>query len=111
MKSKSRDLFENKKCLGKYILKRTLYHDFDCDYLTDDKPNGVFKKDYDVFRFGSVFECYEIDEDIRIEYDIFEYILEEYNYIMISKNRRKSILLQDAASINFSFALYIKKAK
>lgn len=107
MKSKSRDLFKNKKYLGKYILERTLYHDFDCDYLTDDKPDGVYNEDYDVFRCGSVYECYEIDEDIRIEYDISE----EYNYIMISKNRRKSILLQDVESINFSFAFYIKKAK
>lgn len=109
MKSKvsGKDLFKRKKCLGEYYLKTTLYHDFDCDYLTDDKPDGVYKKDYDVFRFGSVYECYEIDEDIRFEYDISE----EYNYIMIPKNRRRYILLQDLEGINFNFASYIRKAK
>ncbi len=109
MKSKvsGKDLFKRKKCLGEYILKTTLYHDFDCDYLTDDKPYGVYKKDYDVFRFGTLYECYEIDQEIRIEYDIPE----EYNYILISKNRMKSITVQDLEGINFNFASYIRKAK
>ncbi len=102
-----RNLFKRKKCLGEYILKTTLYHDFDDDYLSEDKPDGVYRKDYAVFRFGTLYECYEIDQEIRIEYDISE----EYNYIMIPKNRMKSILLQDLEGINFHFASYVRKAK
>ncbi len=109
MKSKvlNKKLFKRKKCLGEYILQTTLYHDFDYDYLTIDKPDGVYKKDYDVLRYGTLYECYEIDPKIRIEYNIAE----EYNYIMISKNRKNRIFLQDLEDINFWFAKYIKKVK
>ena len=82
-KASNKDLFKRKKCLCEYILKTTLYHDFDYDYLTINKPDGVYKKDYDVLRNGTLYECYEIDQEIRIEYDVPE----EYTYIMIYKNR------------------------
>lgn len=62
---------KKRKCLGIFKTNITMYLDYEDNYWSYDKPEGIYKEDYTLLRNGTTLKAYELEEPETMGFDIY----------------------------------------